>query len=257
MRPLDDRAAGGRRHEEGGADGARNGDADVRREAADQQEVLTYAADIVIDVVRGRERRAAGGARVAGSASCRRPASTPPTPPAASRWRRGTRSRAMAEGDMLRTLLAALRRVLKAPPVNTVRAAPRRSPTQCPPARAILSEGCEPSHRESPGYACRGRRARRLGFMHDAGTAVSRRDRCVACREGPLHARVAGISGGRQRACLVPAAPLLPGERGIPRPGRTRRHLERPDHRDVHLHRPAADRCGGSERCGSRSRASR
>ena len=89
-------------------------------ELADEQEVLTRAADVIIDVFAaesallravGRRWSAARSGRAGVHQRCRR---------------RGSRSRAtdalaaMAEGDTLRTLIAALRRLLKVTPVNTV-----------------------------------------------------------------------------------------------------------------------------------------
>ena len=92
----------------------------------DQQEVLGYAADILIDIYAGES--AVLRAQSAGAADARaRPISTSP-PHAYSCTTRGCASMpardralsAMAEGDTLRTLLAALRRILKVTPVNTV-----------------------------------------------------------------------------------------------------------------------------------------
>jgi alkylation response protein AidB-like acyl-CoA dehydrogenase len=91
----------------------------------DQQEVLSYAADILIDIYsaesavlrakeaiaqqRTRDRLHAAAARVFVN-------------DAAQRVDAAARSAlaAMAEGDTLRTLLAALRRILKVTPINTV-----------------------------------------------------------------------------------------------------------------------------------------
>jgi alkylation response protein AidB-like acyl-CoA dehydrogenase len=86
---------------------------------ADQQEVLTLAADILIDVYAADStvRRAAqsGTARQADAAVVF-------TSDAAGRVEIAARQAlsAMAEGDTLRTLLAALRRLVKPAPVNTV-----------------------------------------------------------------------------------------------------------------------------------------
>ena len=98
----------------------------------DEQEVLSYAADILIDtyaaesaVLRAQRR----GERVAASSrrcTKRRRERSSTTPPSGSRRRARSALAAMAEGDTLRTLLAALRRVLKVTPVNTV--ALRRAP---------------------------------------------------------------------------------------------------------------------------------
>ena len=90
----------------------------------EEQEVLGYAADILMDtyaaesaVVRARAGIAAGERAELHDAAARVFVSD-----AAQRVDHAARSAlaAMAEGDTLRTLLAALRRVLKPPPVNTV-----------------------------------------------------------------------------------------------------------------------------------------
>jgi alkylation response protein AidB-like acyl-CoA dehydrogenase len=92
----------------------------------DEQEVLTVAADILIDVYAAdsslqRAAAAAGGdegrTRIHGAAA------QVIVHDAAARVEMATRTAlaAMAEGDTLRTLLAALRRLLKPAPVNTVR----------------------------------------------------------------------------------------------------------------------------------------
>ena len=91
----------------------------------DQQEVLSYAADILIDTYAGESSvlRAQG----AGAADPRRAdlhvaAARVFVHDAAQRVDAAARSAlsAMTEGDTLRTLLAALRRILKVTPVNTV-----------------------------------------------------------------------------------------------------------------------------------------
>jgi alkylation response protein AidB-like acyl-CoA dehydrogenase len=91
----------------------------------EEQEVLSYASDILMDtyasesaVLRARAAHDAGGDRVhlheAAARVC--------TNDAAFRIEQAARNAlaAMAEGDTLRTLLAALRRFLKVTPVNTV-----------------------------------------------------------------------------------------------------------------------------------------
>ena len=92
----------------------------------DEQEVLSYAADILIDIY-AAESAVLRARRRPHRRARRRPSSTSPpracsstTPRSASRRRRESALAAMAEGDTLRTLLAALRRVLKVTPVNTV-----------------------------------------------------------------------------------------------------------------------------------------
>ena len=99
-----------------------------------EQEVLTLAGRHPDRRLRGRERRAAGAAR----AAARRPtpalhaaAATVVINEAAGRIELAARCAlaAMADGDTLRTQLAALRRLLKVTPVNLValrRAARRR-----------------------------------------------------------------------------------------------------------------------------------
>jgi alkylation response protein AidB-like acyl-CoA dehydrogenase len=87
----------------------------------DQQEVLTLAADVIIDVF------AAESVLLRASHSGRTPdlavaAAEVYITDAAARVEVAARSAlaAMADGDTLRTLLAALRRVLKTTPVNTI-----------------------------------------------------------------------------------------------------------------------------------------
>jgi alkylation response protein AidB-like acyl-CoA dehydrogenase len=91
----------------------------------DQQEVLGYAADIMIDtlacesaLVRARQSNAAAH----GSAALHEAAARVYLDGAAGRIEVAAKAglSAMAEGDTLRTLLAALRRVLKVPTVNAV-----------------------------------------------------------------------------------------------------------------------------------------
>jgi hypothetical protein len=86
----------------------------------DQQEVLTLAADVMIDVFAAESvllRASQPGASTLAIA-----AAEVYITDAAARVEIAARSAlaAMAEGDTLRTLLAALRRVLKTTPVNTV-----------------------------------------------------------------------------------------------------------------------------------------
>jgi hypothetical protein len=91
----------------------------------DQQEVLAFAADILIDIyasesalVRARQAIASGH----GAADQHEAAARVFADGAAARIETAARSAlaAMAEGDTLRTLLAALRRILKIQPVNAV-----------------------------------------------------------------------------------------------------------------------------------------
>jgi alkylation response protein AidB-like acyl-CoA dehydrogenase len=92
---------------------------------ADEQEVLSYTADILIDiyaaesaVLRASEAVSAGHAR----ATLHEAATRVFVNDAAQRVENAARSAlaGMADGDTLRTLLAALRRLLKVTPVNTV-----------------------------------------------------------------------------------------------------------------------------------------
>jgi alkylation response protein AidB-like acyl-CoA dehydrogenase len=91
----------------------------------DQQEVLSFAADMLIDtfaaesaVLRARQAAAAGHPRAGLHAA----AAQVFVNDAAQRVEAAARSAlaATSEGDMLRTLLAALRRLIKVTPVNTV-----------------------------------------------------------------------------------------------------------------------------------------
>jgi alkylation response protein AidB-like acyl-CoA dehydrogenase len=91
----------------------------------DQQELLGYAADIFIDTyasesatLRARQAASSGHAQ----AALHEAAARTFVNDAAQRIEMAARSAlaAMADGDTLRTLLAALRRVLKVQPVNTV-----------------------------------------------------------------------------------------------------------------------------------------
>ncbi|MEQ1573290.1 MAG: acyl-CoA dehydrogenase family protein [Vicinamibacterales bacterium] len=92
---------------------------------SDEQEVLSYAADILIDlfaaesaVLRARDAQATGH----GHSELHAAAARVFVHEAAQRIDMAARSvlAAMSEGDTLRTLLAALRRFLKPTPVNTV-----------------------------------------------------------------------------------------------------------------------------------------
>jgi hypothetical protein len=88
----------------------------------DQQEVLTLAADIFIDVFAAESvllRASQGGGL---QSDLKTAAAAVYITDAAARIEIAARSAlaAMADGDTLRTLLAALRRVLKTTPVNTV-----------------------------------------------------------------------------------------------------------------------------------------
>ena len=92
---------------------------------ADEQEVLGYAADIIIDIYAAESAvlRARGAiAATHAEADLHEAAARAFVSDAAQRIEMAARSAlaAMAEGDTLRTLLAALRRVLKVAPVNTV-----------------------------------------------------------------------------------------------------------------------------------------
>jgi alkylation response protein AidB-like acyl-CoA dehydrogenase len=94
-------------------------------ELADQQEILMTAADIIIDAYAAESvllRASAAGATSAGGADVHAAAARTFVSDAAGRIDLAARSAlaAMAEGDTLRTMLAALRRIMKVTPVNTV-----------------------------------------------------------------------------------------------------------------------------------------
>jgi hypothetical protein len=96
----------------------------------DQQEVLTLAADIIIDVFAAESvllradslRLKADAAGRTGATALHDAAAQVYISDAAARVEIAARTAlaAMSEGDTLRTLLAALRRILKVAPVNTV-----------------------------------------------------------------------------------------------------------------------------------------
>jgi alkylation response protein AidB-like acyl-CoA dehydrogenase len=94
---------------------------------ADEQEILSWTADILMDVYAAESAllRAVQASR-APNAALHADAASVTVNDAAIRVEGAARQAlaAMAEGDMLRTLLAALRRMLKVTPINTV--APRR-----------------------------------------------------------------------------------------------------------------------------------
>jgi alkylation response protein AidB-like acyl-CoA dehydrogenase len=96
---------------------------------SDQQEVLSLAADIIIDVfaaesavLRAVSCSARGGSDITAPAALHTDAAQVFANDAAARVEVAARAAlaAMAEGDALRILLAALRRVMKVTPVNTV-----------------------------------------------------------------------------------------------------------------------------------------
>jgi alkylation response protein AidB-like acyl-CoA dehydrogenase len=94
---------------------------------ADEQEVLSTAADIIMDVYAAesallRAEAAGRSASSAGTADLHADAAAVVVNDGAARVEIATRNAlaAMAEGDTLRTLLAALRRLMKVMPVNSV-----------------------------------------------------------------------------------------------------------------------------------------
>src|SRR3954463_2765605 len=110
----------------------------------DQQEVLSFAADILIDtyatesaVMRARQSGASGHA----AAELHAAAARIYVDGAAARVEAAAKSAlaAMAEGDTLRTLLAALRRLLKVQPVNAVALRRRLADAATAAAGYILS----------------------------------------------------------------------------------------------------------------------
>jgi alkylation response protein AidB-like acyl-CoA dehydrogenase len=111
----------------------------------DEQEILGYAADIMIDtsaaesaVLRARATATAALPR----ADLHAAAAQIFVSEAAQRVEQAARSAlsAMAEGDTLRTLLAALRRVLKMAPVNTVALRRRLADASVEQGRYILEQ---------------------------------------------------------------------------------------------------------------------
>jgi hypothetical protein len=86
---------------------------------ADEQEVLIASADIIIDAY-GSESAVLRAAQAGGP--LHEAAARTYVNDAAARVEASAKTAlaAMAEGDMLRTLLAALRRLLKVTPVNTI-----------------------------------------------------------------------------------------------------------------------------------------
>jgi alkylation response protein AidB-like acyl-CoA dehydrogenase len=91
----------------------------------DEQEVLSYAADIISDIYAGESAVLRARQAIADKhqhATLHEAAARVFVNDAAQRVESAARSTlaAMAEGDTLRTLLAALRRVMKVTPVNTV-----------------------------------------------------------------------------------------------------------------------------------------
>ena len=88
----------------------------------DEQEVLGYASDILMDVYAAESSVARARAARGETAGLHETAARCYVTEAAQRVEYSARSAlsAMAEGDVLRTLLAALRRILKTTPVNTV-----------------------------------------------------------------------------------------------------------------------------------------
>ena len=89
---------------------------------SDEQEVLGYAADILIDVYAGESAVIRARAARGETAGLHEAAARCYVADAAQRVEHSARTAltAMAGGDALRTLLAALRRILKTTPVNTV-----------------------------------------------------------------------------------------------------------------------------------------
>ena len=109
----------------------------------DEQEVLSYAADIMIDTFAAESavlRAAAAKSAAAPRSDLHEAAARVFVNDAAQRVEAAARSAlaAMAEGDTLRTLLAALRRILKVTPVNTVALRRRLADATVERARYIL-----------------------------------------------------------------------------------------------------------------------
>jgi alkylation response protein AidB-like acyl-CoA dehydrogenase len=111
----------------------------------DEQEVLSYAADIMIDTFAAESavlRASAAASAALPRADLHEAAARTFVNDAAQRVDCAARSAlaAMAEGDTLRTLLAALRRVLKVTPVNTVALRRRLADATVERGRYILEQ---------------------------------------------------------------------------------------------------------------------
>ena len=111
----------------------------------DEQEVLSYAADIMIETFAAESAVLRASAAASGSlsrADLHEAAARTFVNDAAQRVDGAARSAlaAMAEGDTLRTLLAALRRVLKVTPVNTVALRRRLADATVERGRYILEQ---------------------------------------------------------------------------------------------------------------------
>jgi alkylation response protein AidB-like acyl-CoA dehydrogenase len=111
----------------------------------DEQEVLSYAADIMIDTFAAESAVLRASAAMAGPlprADLHEAAARIFVNDAAQRIDAAARSAlaAMADGDTLRTLLAALRRVLKVTPVNTVALRRRLADATVERGRYILDQ---------------------------------------------------------------------------------------------------------------------
>jgi alkylation response protein AidB-like acyl-CoA dehydrogenase len=111
----------------------------------DEQEVLSYAADIMIDTFAAESavlRASAAASASLPRADLHEAAARTFVNDAAQRVDCAARSAlaAMAEGDTLRTLLAALRRVLKVTPVNTVALRRRLADATVERGRYILEQ---------------------------------------------------------------------------------------------------------------------
>jgi len=111
----------------------------------DEQEVLSYTADIMIDTFAAESAVLRASAAIAGSlprADLHEAAARIFVNDAAQRIDAAARSAlaAMGDGDTLRTLLAALRRVLKVTPVNTVALRRRLADATVERGRYILEQ---------------------------------------------------------------------------------------------------------------------
>ena len=205
-----------------GADGVRRRDADVRRRSwPTQQEVLMHVADILIDVFSAES--AVLRARRAADADARRAplhadAARVFVNDAAMRIDASARQAlaAMAEGDTLRTMLAALRRLLKFVADRHRRAAAAAGRRGGRPRRLHLCvTDCVRGRVVAGRRRCRLRPASRRTTRGTTPAKVAARPR----REGR------GVPG-RQRpdsegaARPVPAARVLPDRSGLQRAGR-------------------------------------
>ena len=183
---------------------------------SEQQEVLSTART---SSSTSMPRKALSCAQRSRRTNCRRRQRRSSLPTTPRRPRRDRRARtalaAMSEGDTLRTLLAALRR----------RAEESRRSI---PSRCAAPSPMRPRAAEGISFLARGYVFEilhivlaLLGVLGIAACTVREvpyEDEIAAwrIRQGPLHARVLGVAGGRQRTGGISAADILSDQPGIP-----------------------------------------